>query len=74
MTTAGDGIQYSNSTVSIQSDGRPDEENKCSKTIAQIANGFLEHFTRRLLVIRSQLASRRVLTVNADYIVNRPAH
>ena len=34
--------------------------------IAQIADDFLEHFTRKVFDIRSQLASRRMLTVNAD--------
>ena len=37
--------------------------------IAQITDVFLKHFTRRKLFdIRSQLASRRVLTVNTDYV------
>ena len=34
--------------------------------IAQIADDFLEHFTREVFYSRSQLASRRVLTVTAD--------
>ena len=41
--------------------------------IAQIADDFLEHFTRKVLDIRSQLASRRVLTVNADYVHCEPS-
>ena len=36
--------------------------------IAQIADDFLEHFTRKVFDIRSQLARRRVLTVNTDYV------
>ena len=36
--------------------------------IAQIADDFLEHFTRKVFDICSQLASRRVVTVNTDYV------
>ena len=40
---------------------------------AHIADGFLEHFTKKVLDIRSQLASRPVLTVNADHVHCEPS-
>ena len=36
--------------------------------VSGVADDFLEHFTRKVFDIRSQLARRRVLTVNIEYV------
>ena len=36
--------------------------------VAHLADDFLEHFTRNVLDIRSQLVSRRLQIVNAEYM------
>ena len=36
--------------------------------VAHLADDFLEHFTRKVLYIYSQLVGRRLQTVNAEYV------